>query len=127
MVFSQTIIAGPLSAVADLRATNNPNSITISWTAPFSLDVTDVHPDIWYSVLIYNMTEEESPHLIDCTDCDNITTPNYTFTPAFVLPCHKYLFSVTPFNGAGKGESGGNITAFFTIPDRELITIVTGS
>ena len=62
------------------------------------------------------MTEEESPHLIDCTDCDNISTSNYTFTP---LPCHKYVVSVIPFNGAGQGESGGNITATFELSDGE--------
>ena len=81
--------------------------------------MTDVHPDIWYSVLIFNVTEEESPHLIDCTDCDNITTSNYTFTPAFILPCHKFVVSIIPFNGAGQGEIGGNITTTLEISDGE--------
>ncbi|CAI8044753.1 hypothetical protein GBAR_LOCUS24792, partial [Geodia barretti] len=49
-------IQGPLLLLAgDLRVTINASSVTISWTAPFSLNVTGVDPDIWYSVLIYNV------------------------------------------------------------------------
>ncbi|CAI8033360.1 hypothetical protein GBAR_LOCUS18819, partial [Geodia barretti] len=72
-------IQGPLSAVGDLRATSNADSVTISWSAPFSLDVTGVDPDIWYSVLIYNVTDENNPTAILCTDCINITETHYTF------------------------------------------------
>ena len=82
----------------------NASSVTISWSAPFSLDVTDVDPDIWYSVLIYNVTDENNPTAILCTDCINITETHYTFTPDYLSPCHVYNFSVIPLNGAGQGE-----------------------
>ena len=101
-------LTGLLSAVVNLRtASSDASSITISWTAPYSLNVTGVDPDIWYSVLIYNVTDDE-PTLISCTDCINITDTHYTFTPS--RPCHQYLFTVIPFNGAGQGEISQNIT-----------------
>ena len=45
-------LSGTLSSVADLRTSDSATSVNISWSAPFSLDVTGVDPDIWYSVLI---------------------------------------------------------------------------
>ncbi|CAI8005721.1 hypothetical protein GBAR_LOCUS4371, partial [Geodia barretti] len=104
-------IQGPLSAVAGLRVTSNASSVTISWSAPFSLDVTGVDPDIWYSVLIYNVSDENNPTAILCTDCINITETHYTFTPDYLSPCHVYNFSAIPLNGAGQGESSANVTS----------------
>ena len=106
---------GPLSAVGDLKVdAKNTSSVTISWSAPFSLDVTGVDPDIWYSVLIYNVTDENNPTAILCTDCINITETHYTFTPDYLSPCHVYNFSVISLNGAGQGESSPNITGSVT-------------
>ena len=99
--FLYLLHSGILSAVGDLRASSNASSVTISWTAPFSLDVTGVDPDIWYSVLIYNVTDENNPTTITV----NTTDTYYIFTPDYISPCHKFLFSVIPFNGAGQGES----------------------
>ena len=98
-----TLSSGPPSTVVDLKTTSNSTSITISWEAPWSLDVTGVDHDIWYSVLIQNVTDENNPTPISCTDCTNITETVYT--PDHLSPCHVYNFSVTPFNGAGQGES----------------------
>ena len=106
------VTIGPLSSVKDLRVTENMTSVSISWTAPFSLDVTDTSygPDIWYSVIIYNMTDENNPTVVLCTDCDDITDTNYTFSPDYLGPCHVYHFTVIPFNQVGQGESSRNIT-----------------
>ena len=101
---------GLLSSPSDLMVIYNASSVTISWAAPFSLDVTGVDPDIWYSVLIYNVTDENNPTAILCTDCINITETHYTFTPDYLSPCHVYNFSVIPVNGAGQGESSSNVT-----------------
>ena len=110
-----TLCSGPPSAVVDLKATSDSTSITISWEAPWSLDVTGVDPDIWYSVLIQNVTDENNPTPISCTDCTNITETVYTFTPDHLSPCHVYKFSVTPFNGAGQGKSDNAIAGWFSI------------
>ena len=99
------LLLGLLSAVGDLTATSNGTSVTISWSPPFSLI-----PDIWYSVFIYNVTDENNPTAILCTNCNSITETHYTFTPDYLSPCHVYNFSVVPLNGAGQGESSGNAT-----------------
>ena len=99
------LLLGPPSAVRDLRATRDGISVTISWSPPFSLI-----PDIWYSVFIYNVTDENNPTAILCTNCTNITETHYTFTPDYLSPCHVYNFSVVPLNGAGQGDIAfGNI------------------
>ena len=103
------LVSGLLASVERLTASiNNISFIIISWSAPFSLDVTAVDPDIWYSVLIYNVTD--NPTAIPCTDCTDITETHYTFTPDYPSPCHKYNFTVIPLNGAGQGHSSGNVT-----------------
>ena len=103
-------MAGLLPSVGDL--TFKSGSIILSWSAPFSLDVTGVDPDIWYSVLIYNVTDNLTA--IPCTDCTDITETHYTFTPDYPSPCHKYIFTVIPLNGAGQGHSSGNVTALMS-------------
>ena len=93
------LLLGVLSAVRDLRATRDGISVIISWSPPFSLI-----PDVWYSVFIYNVTDENNPTAILCTDCTNITETHYTFTPDYLSPCHVYNLSVVPLNGAGHGD-----------------------
>ena len=87
----------------------NSSSIRVSWTSPFSLDVTGVDPDIWYSVTIYTLTNETT-EAITCNDCVNLTDTHYVFTPGYISPCHKYLFFVVASNGAGQGSSSVNLT-----------------
>ena len=96
--------AGPPLQVSNLRASSSFSSVTISWSAPWSLDVTGVDHDIWYSVLIQNVTDEDRPTDILCTDCTNITETHYNFTPDHLSPCHVYNFTIIPANGAGLGE-----------------------
>ena len=99
------IISGLPSSVTNLRANiSSGSSVNTSWTAPWSLDVTGVDHDIWYSVLIQNVTDEDRPTGILCTDCTNITETHYTFTPDHLSPCHVYNFTIIPANGAGLGE-----------------------
>ncbi|CAI8019265.1 hypothetical protein GBAR_LOCUS11596 [Geodia barretti] len=119
-------IQGPLSKVVDLRVMSNASSVTVSWTAPFSLDVTDVDPDIWYSVLVYNVTDENNTAAILCTDCINITETHYTFTPDYPSHFHLYNISVVPLNGAGQGLSS-SITVGGIKFARESITAANDS
>ena len=109
-------LPGLLDPVNHLYFDSNDSSLTISWTPPFSLDVTGVDPDIWYSVFIYDLTDENNPTAILCTDCINITETHYTFAPDHLSPCHVYNFSVIPLNGAGRGNASNytssmNVTA----------------
>ncbi|CAI8038558.1 hypothetical protein GBAR_LOCUS21502 [Geodia barretti] len=50
----------PLSAVGDLKVdAKKASSVTISWSAPFSLDVTGVDPDIWEKTNVTFMTSSD--------------------------------------------------------------------
>ena len=112
--YTDILCSGPPSAVANLSAISSGSSVTISWRAPWSLDVTGVDHDIWYSVLIQNVTDEDRPTDILCTDCTNITETHYTFTPDHLSPCHVYNFTIIPANGAGLGESSDTVTGYVT-------------
>ena len=95
--------------MGDLGTDSNASSITISWTAPFSLDVTDGDPKIYYSVLIYNETDETAVS-VPYPNCINISETFCVFTPDHLSPCHMYIFTVIPYNGAGQGESSRNVS-----------------
>ena len=69
------------------------SAISISWEAPFSLDLTTAEPDIQYCVDVYNATGERGA--IVESSCD-ITETSYTFTPDNLSPDHLFNFTVTP-------------------------------
>ena len=123
------IAIGLLDAVGNISVKNNSDSIHISWSPPFSLDVTGVDPDIWYTVLISNVTDENNPVNVSCTNCHNVTQPHYSFTTENSSPSHKYSFTVIPLNGAGQGERSGPVMGEFrkskslTRPIRSLIRL----
>ena len=59
------MFSGPLNQVPNLtKMVYDNTSINVSWTAPWSLDVTGVDPDIWYSVIIYNVTDMNNISII---------------------------------------------------------------
>ena len=103
--FLIVLFTGPVSKVVDIRVRSKSSSVIVSWTPPFSLDVTDVDPDVWYSLLIYNMTDDNSTTDNLCTDCTNITETNYTFTHEYFSHSHVYNISIVSLNGAGEGDS----------------------
>ena len=105
-------LTGSLTSVLNLETESGRSSINVSWGAPFTLDVTDEGPDIWYSVLIYNVTDEENPTTVPCTDCHYLTQTHYVFSPHIPSPCHKYAFAVISHNGVGEGETSKNVTGY---------------
>ena len=105
-------LTGPLTSVLNLETDSGGSSINVSWEAPFTLDVTDEDPGIWYSVLIYNVTDEENPTAVPCTNCRNLTQTHYIFSPDYPSPCHKYTFAIIPHNGVGEGETSENVTGY---------------
>ena len=104
------VLTGLLPPVGDLSITP---CFLLSWNPSFSLDVTGVDPDVWYTVLIFNMTDKDNPTAVLCTDCHNLTQPHYTFTTASPSPCHRYSLTVIPQNGAGEGSRSEPVEAAF--------------
>ena len=78
------------------------NVNTLSWVAPFSLDLTGIDPDIIYCVEVYNITCGRSLLISECDVMEN----NYTNDA--LLPGHIYEYTVTPrsnVEGASNGTS----------------------
>ena len=100
--------SGPPSGVSDLVALPQRGVIDLTWTPPFSLDITGVDPDIWYTVEVYNITSGRTP-LTNFT----VSEPEFNFTVADAIPCDQFEFRVTPVNGAGMGTTSEPVRGYF--------------
>ncbi len=99
-----SMIAGLLPAVGSLTATPIPldSIISLTWTPPFSLDISNVDPDITgYCVGVVNSTSSLMIHS-QCGITD--TQYNYTVSPNDIV-CDTYTFTVSPVNVVGNGTS----------------------
>ena len=81
--------SGPLASVTGLRLDMvTSTSVTLTWDAPFSLDLTTAEPDIQYCVDVHSVPGGQ---LVEST-CDIIDT-NYTFSTS---DQDQLVFTVTP-------------------------------
>ncbi len=112
---------GLLPAVGSLIATPIPldSIISLTWTTPFSLDITNVVPDITYCVGVVNSTSSLVIHS-QCGITD--TQYNYTVSPNDIV-CDNYTFPVTPVNIVGNGTSA-IVTLLSNITEGEIIEIL---
>ena len=96
---TNTSYVGPLQSVVDLTR----NVSTLTWEAPFSLDLTGVDPDIVYCVEVYNITCGRS---LLISECDVVET-NYTIDA--LLPGHIYEYTITPRSNVEGARNGTSI------------------
>ena len=94
------IISGLLSAVGSLRMTTQDSTISLTWTAPFTLDITTVDPDITYCVGVVNSTSSSTLH----SQC-GITETEYEYPIPPDSACHDHMVTVTPVNAVGNGTT----------------------
>ena len=81
------------------------DSSTITWVAPFSLDLTGVDPNIVYYVEVYNIT----CGVDDVVVCDcNVTEPR--FVDDRLQQGYIYRFTVTPRSNGQDAQNGSNNT-----------------
>ena len=89
---------GLLSAPTNIQASTNSSAIHLYWDPPFTLDITDVDPDIpGYTVSITNSNTK-------VTSERNVTKPEFLFHEEDHDTCHVYLFRVRAWNPVGAGE-----------------------
>ena len=99
---SYPITIGSLGGVSNLER----NASTLSWVAPFSLDLTDIDPDIAYCVDVYNITCVRRDLII--SDC-NVTEPSYT-SDDMAPNGYIYEYTVTPRSNVEGASNGTSVT-----------------
>ena len=75
-------------------------AIFLTWTAPFTLDISNVDPDITYCVDVVNSTSS-SGILSQC----EITVTSFSIPLGRVCDNLNFSFTVTPVNGVGNGTA----------------------
>ena len=92
---------GLLEAVGTLMIFTEGSSISISWTHPFTLDISRVDPDITgYCINIISTTSLLNLN----SQCGiNVTEFHYTLPPDSA--CHIYNFTIVPVNIVGNGTA----------------------
>ena len=76
-------------------------NLTINWTAPFTLDINDVNPDIsGYCVDVVNLTSSATLF----SGC-GITDTEFDYPEPPDSDCHAYSFTVSAMNVVGRGEA----------------------
>ena len=93
-------IIGILRSVSSLTITREDSSIFLNWTAPFTLDIIGVDPDITYCVDVVNSTSSATLQAM----C-GINETEFTYPITFLSACDTILFTVTPVNIVGNGTN----------------------
>ena len=95
-------VSGLLSAVGSLNITASDSTLSLTWEPPFSLDITNVDPDITgYCVGVINSTSSVTLH----SEC-GINTTMFTYPLSDgSIHCTVVLFNIVPHNIVGPGDS----------------------
>lgn len=119
--------AGPLDSVSNLCTSvdhRTTEEVLITWTPPYSLDLSDIEPDIVYCVGIYNITCESRDLLFsNCSVTNSELVVN-------LLNASQYIFEiiVTPRSNTESARNGtsnavkGSITSWY-VPTTRLNVI----
>ena len=98
---------GQLLDAENISRFHGNGSIILSWDPPFSLNLTNVEPDIAYCVEVYNITCGRS---LVISDCDVLET---SYSSDDLQPGYIYEYTVTPRsnvegaqNGTSQSETG---------------------
>ena len=108
------LTTGAPRAVANITTMSSLTSITLSWEAPFSLNLT-AEPDVVYCVDVYTVSESRRPEQHVLSDCD-VVTPNFSYNSLAPDPTERFLFVIIPrtnVEGAKNGTSSqSEITSY---------------
>ena len=100
-------IIGPLSAVTLFRRISSSNPFVYSWTPPPTLDLTDVSPDVVYSIEVYNITCGANDLL---GTLNNLTVSLYQ--NALLDPGHVYKVVIVPRSNVRGARNGTTFTKY---------------
>ena len=85
-----------------------PQPVLLRWDAPFSLDITNVDPDISnYMVFVTNLnTSQNGSETVAGTETEYVFT---NLSGEGQNPCHVYAFTIAGMNLAGEGNSSETV------------------
>ncbi len=111
------LYVGLLPAVGSLTAIPFLQNfyIYLTWTPPFSLNITNVDPDYTYCVCVVNSTSSLVIHF----KCGITVTQYYYIKSPRSTPCDTYTLTVTPVNIVGNGTSD-SVTLLSNITEGEI-------
>lgn len=95
-----------MGPVEDLTIESMSNNSIITWNPPFSLNLSNVEPDVIYCVDIFNVTCERFDHLI--SDC-SVLDPTYTFSSTIEESRYIYGVLVTPRSNIESARNGTSL------------------
>ena len=94
-------MVGVLSAPSRVESTTTSTTILLRWDPPFTLNITDVDPDIVsYTVYCRNLDT-------GMTEVANVNEPVFNFTGVQGEdpdPCHVHEFRVSAWNVVGESD-----------------------
>lgn len=85
-------LSGPLDTVSSLDLQVENSTVILTWTAPFSLDITGVDPDITYCVDVINSTATSSVMMILDTECEITETMFVYSLPSISMQLRQVEF-----------------------------------
>ena len=94
-----------------LEITGKNTFISLTWTAPFTLDISTETEDISYCVDVFIST-------LIYTEC-GISTTQFQYAKPNDSVCHNYTFTVTPVNVVGNGPS--TIMSYFEVETSKFL------
>jgi len=95
--------------VRSLKAYSRQTFILLTWTPPFSLDLTGINPDVFFFVEVYNISTGGTVLIKSY----NVSESEFNFILLSPSPCDKFEFRVIPANGAGNGSVASVNGTFF--------------
>ncbi len=104
-----------LDVIGSPVLTAKGSTITLNWTAPFTLDISGVDPDITYCVDVVNFTSSATLH----SEC-GINRTEFTYLVVSTnAGCDIIQFIVNPINIVGNGTT--STISYFGAEYRKLI------
>ena len=101
---------GPLGAVKNVTG-NRTHGLHLEWERPFSLDLTNVDPDIVYCVDVYKAACGQSPKYRLKSDC-LVTESTYAYDDirSRTLSSDLLEFVITPISNVNESLNGTKVT-----------------
>ena len=91
-------------AIENLITSSSLMSISLSWEAPFSLNLPS-DPDVAYCVDVYNITDDEGAAYLILSDC-NVLSTSFVYNSTNPNPRDYFQFTIIPRRNVPGARNG---------------------